>query len=302
MTNQPKVHTLDLNFQGLPGTIAAYLIPHSEGAALVECGPGSTITELTTALKAFHLEPKDISHVFLTHIHLDHAGAAGWLARQGAKIYVHPVGAPHLINPEKLLASATRLYGEMMDQLWGEFLSVPEENLVVLREGDTVEIDDFYLRAIETPGHASHHLAYRLGDICFSGDIGGVRLAGHALIRLPTPPPEFQPELWRKSILRLQRENFRQIAPTHFGIFADGEAHLTALMKGLDRIESWMELVMPKNYSLEQLRAAFIEWEHEDGLAQGLYELTLRDYETANPSFMSADGIQRYWKKFRTEN
>ena len=302
MTSFPTFHTIDLNFQGLPGTIAAYLIPHSGGAALVESGPGSTTSHLKAALKAYHLEIEDISHVFLTHIHLDHAGAAGWLAQHGAKIYVHPVGAPHLVNPEKFIASATRLYGDKMEQLWGDFLPVPEDKLVVLQDGDTVEIDSFQVRAIETPGHASHHLAYRLGDLCFSGDIGGVRLAEQQLIRLPTPPPEFQPELWRMSIRWLQAENFSHIAPTHFGIFADAEAHLASLMKGLERIESWIEAVMPENPPLDQLRQAFIAWEREDGLQQGLPETILRDYETANPSFMSADGILRYWKKVRLGN
>lgn len=300
MSNNSSVHTLDLNFQGLPGTIAAYLIPHTAGAALVESGPGSTIPHLQEALKYFHLSANDITHVFLTHIHLDHAGAAGWLARQGAKIHVHPVGAPHLVNPQKLLASASRLYGDRMDKLWGEFLPVPEDHLVILRDGDTIEIDDLQIHAIETPGHASHHLAYRLGDILFSGDIGGVRLAGNHLIRLPTPPPEFQPELWRQSIQRMQAEEIRAVAPTHFGIYYDGKAHLAGLEQGLRRIESWMEVTMPEDLPIDQLRERYIAWEQQDGVAQGLSQYTLRDYETANPSFMSADGIQRYWKKFRT--
>lgn len=301
MYSKPIIHTLDLNFQGLHGTIAAYLIPHSAGAALIECGPGSTIPALQAGLNDYHLEVKDITHVFLTHIHLDHAGAAGWLARQGANIYVHPVGAPHLVNPEKLLASATRLYGDLMDQLWGEFLPVPEDKLVVLEDGDTVNIDSYHLRAIETPGHASHHLAYVLGSTCFSGDIGGVRLAGNQSIRLPTPPPEFQPELWRESIKRLQKENCAQIAPTHFGIFTDADSHFKVLLRGLERIESWMETVMPDNLPLDELRKAFTTWEQEDGLGQGLSENTLRDYETANPSFMSADGILRYWNKYHNK-
>ncbi len=298
MNKQCSVQTLDLNFRDVPGTIAAFLVPHSGGAALIECGPGSTLPALKTALLAHHLTIQDITHVFLTYIHLDHAGAAGWLARQGADIYVHPVGAPHLLNPEKLLASAARLYGEMMDQLWGEFLPVPEEKLHILQDGDTVEIGPIHLRAIETLGHASHHFAYLLDGICFSGDIGGVRLAGHDLIRVPTPPPEFQPELWQQSIKRLQAEAITHIAPTHFGIFSDPESHLAALLKGLERIERWMQAVMPADPPLEELRQKYVRWENENATAQAAGDKGLHDYETADPSFMSADGIYRYWKKF----
>ena len=133
--NSPQVtegtiDTLDLNFCGFAGAIAAYLISHAHGAVLVECGPGSTVAALwKRRCSGMGLKTGDITDVLLTHIHLDHAGAAGWLARQGARIHVHPVGAPHLINPEKLLASASRIYGDSMQTLWGDFLPVPEDHL-----------------------------------------------------------------------------------------------------------------------------------------------------------------------------
>ncbi|RME07290.1 MAG: MBL fold metallo-hydrolase, partial [Anaerolineae bacterium] len=204
----PTIHTLDLNFQGAARAIAAYLIPHRHGGVLVECGPGSTTEALTAALAAHGLTPADISDVLVTHIHLDHAGAAGWMARQGARIHVHHVGAPHLVNPEKLLRSAGRIYGEMMGPLWGEFLPVPEENLNILHDNDEIEIEGLVFRALDTPGHAYHHMAYLFEDTCFSGDIGGVRITGSSArhIRLPTPPPEFHLELWRESVERLRGE------------------------------------------------------------------------------------------------
>src|SRR5690606_15095706 len=126
---QTRIVTLDLNFQGRPHAIAAYLIRDADSVVLIESGPGSTLPSLTAGLAAEGLSTRDVTHVLLTHIHLDHAGAAGWLANQGAEIYVHPVGAPHMLNPEKLLASATRIYGDRMDSLWGEFLPVPENKL-----------------------------------------------------------------------------------------------------------------------------------------------------------------------------
>ena len=128
---------------------------------------------------------KDVTHVFLTHIHLDHAGAAGYLANQGAQIFVHPLGAPHMLNPEKLINSATRIYGELMDTLWGQFLAVPADKLTVLQDGDEVAIGKLRLTALDTPGHAEHHFAYVLDDICFSGDVGAVR----KLVRIKVSKP-----------------------------------------------------------------------------------------------------------------
>ena len=133
---ETSIVTLDLNFQGLPQAIATYLIRHRDTAVLVECGPGSTLEALRAGLAANGLSPRDVTHVLLTHIHLDHAGAAGWMAAQGAKILVHPVGAPHLQNPEKLLRSAQRIYGDQMDALWGDFRPVPESSLQVPSDGE----------------------------------------------------------------------------------------------------------------------------------------------------------------------
>lgn len=300
-----QIQTLDLNFLGIPGTIAAYLIPHPHGAILIECGPGSTIPALQAALGEHGLTPGDISDVFLTHIHLDHAGAAGWLARQGARIHVHPVGAPHMLQPDKLLASAARIYGEQMDALWGEFLPVPADKLIVMQDGENAEIEGICLRALDTPGHANHHYAYIYEDICFSGDIGGVRLPGPAHLRLPMPPPELNLEKWRASLEKLKQEylagNYTRIAPTHFGIFKDTDWHLAALFDMLDEIEAWMEAVMPDRPGLDVLSDRFLEWSQERSLSQGINQELLQAYEAANPSWMSAQGLQRYWKKFRLD-
>src|SRR4030042_4609731 len=129
--NHGTVVTIDLKFMGRANAIAAYLIPHRRGAVLVECGPGSTTTALEVGLSENGFHAEDITDVLLTHIHLDHAGAAGWLARRGARIHVHSAGAPHLLDPEKLLSSAKRIYGDMMDRLWGDFLPVQAGQLNV---------------------------------------------------------------------------------------------------------------------------------------------------------------------------
>ena len=179
------IYTLDLNFQGIPGAIASYLIPHGHGALLVESGPGATVPALQAGLRQHGFSVKDVSAVLLTHIHLDHAGAAGWLASQGAQIYVHPVGAPHLLNPEKLLASARQISGDSMETLWGEFLAVPEERLSVVEDNQVIEVDGLRLRALDTPGHANHHHVYIYENFCFTGDVGN-SYARQALSQPPT--------------------------------------------------------------------------------------------------------------------
>ena len=294
-----SIHTLDLNFMGLPGAIAAYLLPHRHGAVLVECGPGSTLPYLCAALKAHGYSPADITDVLVTHIHLDHAGAAGWLARQGARVHVHPVGAPHLRNPDKLLTSAQRIYGDMLDTLWGEFLAAPADRLSVLSDGEVVEIDGLRFLALDTPGHADHHFAYLHGDTLFSGDIGGVRLAGIRHIRLPMPPPEFHLEKWVLSLERLERESFTRIATTHYGIHNDSAWHLGALRRTLVEVRDWMEAHLPFDPPLEELNTQFLAWARQRSERDGVDQVVLQAYETANPSWMSTHGIQRYWRKYR---
>jgi glyoxylase-like metal-dependent hydrolase (beta-lactamase superfamily II) len=291
--------TLDLNFQGKTQTIASYLIRHSTGAVLIESGPSSSLQGLQAGLAANGLSVRDVTHVLLTHIHLDHAGASGWLARQGAQIYVHPVGAPHLLNPEKLLASAARIYGDQMESLWGEFLPVPADQLKIPQNGEEIAVGNLRFIPVDTPGHANHHYAYLFEDICFSGDVGGVRIPGYQYLRLPMPPPELHFGKWRESITRLKKEKFKRIAPTHFGIFDDPVWQLNTVGQDLDSAERWLERVMTSQPGIEVLRNQFTEWMNDQGLEQGLNADAVRAYELANPPGMSADGLQRYWNKYR---
>lgn len=296
---QTPVYPLDLNFSNRKDTIAAYLIPYSGGAVMVESGPGSTIESLKAALEAHGLTPQDVTHLLLTHIHLDHAGAAGWLARQGAQVYVHPVGAPHMLDPQKLLASAQRLYGDKMESLWGRFLPVPPNKLTEVQDGQEILIGSLRFTGFFTPGHARHHVAYLFEDLCFTGDIGGVRIPGPLYLRLPLVPPETQIEDWRASLLKLRQIGFRRVAPTHFGIYDDAAAHLTLGLRNLEETERWLEAEMPGDPPIETLREHFVQWLREQGLAAGITEKNLELYDIANPTWMGADGLQRYWRKFR---
>jgi glyoxylase-like metal-dependent hydrolase (beta-lactamase superfamily II) len=295
-----RVVTLDLNFQGRPHAIASYLIRQGDSVVLVESGPGSTLLTLEAGLAKEGLSPADVSHVLLTHIHLDHAGAAGWLATQGADIYVHPIGAPHLLNPEKLIASATRIYGDRMDTLWGEFLPVPEDQLKVVNDAEEIVIGDLRFLPINTPGHAEHHYSYLFEDILFSGDVGGVRIPGYRYLRVPMPPPELHIERWHESVARLRKEKFTRIAPTHFGIFDDPDWQLDEVEKGLDSASRWMEQTMPSEPPIEELRQSFTDWMMAEGEKIGLNDEVVKAYQVANPLGMSADGLLRYWKKVKS--
>lgn len=294
-----SVITLDLNFQGRKHAIAAYGIPHSDGILLIECGPGSTLPGLRAALAEHGYSLRDVTHVLLTHIHLDHAGAAGCLAQEGAQVVVHPVGAPHLINPEKLLASAARIYGEMMDTLWGEFLPVPEGSLRLPKDAEEIVVGRLRFLPIYTPGHAEHHIVYLFEDVCFSGDVGGVRMPGFPYLRVPMPPPELHLERWRETIARLRGLKISRIAPTHFGIFDDAAWHLAEVDKNLVEAARWLERVMPADHAIEDLRRMFTEWMDEQGREMELSEDVIKSFDIANPLGMSADGLYRYWHKVR---
>ncbi len=296
---QTRIVTLDLNFQGRPHAIASYLIRHGDAVVLIESGPGSTLSALQAGLAQEGLSASDVTHVLLTHIHLDHAGAAGWLAKQGAEVYVHPVGAPHMLNPEKLIASATRIYGDRMETLWGEFLPVPQSQLKVANDAEEIVIGDLRFVPINTPGHAEHHYVYLFEDIAFCGDVGGVRIPGYQYLRVPMPPPELHIERWHDSIARLRREKFAHIAPTHFGIFDDVDWQLHEVEKGLDSAARWLEATMTSEPPIEQLRQSFTDWMMKEGEQIGLDDTVVKAYEVANPLGMSADGLLRYWKKVK---
>jgi glyoxylase-like metal-dependent hydrolase (beta-lactamase superfamily II) len=297
-----RLHTLDLHFQDRPHTIASYLLPHADGATLIETGPGSTAAMLQARLAEHGLTPNDISEVLLTHIHLDHAGAAGWLADDhGATVYVHQIGTSHLANPERLLRSAKRIYGDDMDTLWGTMRPVPEDQLVSLSDGDTIDLGDLQAKALDTPGHASHHLSYVIDDVCFTGDVGGVRLPGESYVELPLAPPEIDFDAWRSSLSHLrdalQRHGVTHLAPTHFGLYDDVTAHLDRLEAALDRADVWAADTLPDVADDEDaLQEATTTWMRAQAADEGVDDATWELYELANPSWMAALGLRRYWK------
>lgn len=293
------VHTLDLNFQNQHDAIASFLVPYSGGAILVESGPGSTIEGLKAALAEHGYKVSDVTHLLLTHIHLDHAGAAGWLAKHGAEVYVHPRGAPHMIDPRKLIASATRIYRDDMARLWGDFLAVPEAQIHTPEDGERITIGDTEFIAHHTPGHANHHIAYGYGNLVFSGDIGGVRMPNCQYVRLPLVPPELHLGKWQASLEHLLEQDYQRIAPTHFGIFNDAEEHLQEALRVISATNEWLAKVMPSDPELDELGQKFEVWMYQEAEAAGVSKQDLKTYALSNPLHMSATGIARYWKKYK---
>jgi len=292
-----QIYPLDLNFQDTPQGIAAYLVVGPGGPVLVETGPASTLGTLKARLAEHGCSPADIRDVLVTHIHLDHAGAAGWWARQGANVYVHHVGAPHLVDPSRLLTSAKRIYGDAMDRLWGETLPVPAERIRALQDGDRIRAGGLTFIALDTPGHATHHLVYRLEDVAFTGDAAAVRFPGSPFISLPAPPPEFNREAWHSTLARLRGEGFSTIYPTHFGPLNEVREHLEALAALIDRSAEFVRTRIEDGLERDALAEEYLGWVRERAYAQSRSEEEFQRNEIVNPTSMSVDGIMRYWRK-----
>lgn len=297
----PGIHRVDLRWMGVPGQVAAYLVDGgADGFAVVETGPASTLPTLLAAVRALGRDPADITHVLVTHVHLDHAGGAGLLLEHAprARVHVHPVGAPHLADPSRLLASAARIYGDRMDEMWGEMRPVPKDRLVILADGDEVRIGERILRAVETPGHAWHHHAYHDPEarVVITGDSAGIRMGGAPHVRPPTPPPDIDVARWQRTIDRLRSLRAERLLLTHFGGASDVDWHLADLSARLADWARWIERQAAADPAAvtEALRRKL---EAEVLAAMGSSE-TAAAYEQAVPSAMMAAGLLR-WLKVR---
>lgn len=289
-------HLVDLQFQGASGVIACYVLESSEGPILVDPGPSSTLGTLRAGLQGLGSSLSEVRHVLLTHVHLDHAGSAGSIAREsGATVYVHSRGAPHLVRPERLLASATQIYGEHMDQLWGSMPAVPEGQLVTLEGGEVLSLGGVTLEALYTPGHAVHHVAWRSGDELFCGDVAGVRLAEAQTPRAPTPPPDINLEVWRESVARLQALDARVVHLTHFGSYSDVRAHWQRLLVNMERDAEVVREGLSDGQDLESLTHDFVIRLEAELNSEGA-DLVER-MRFACPAWMSVQGLTRYWRK-----
>lgn len=292
---------LDLHFQGRTHAIASYLFTDGSDAALIETGPSSTISGLMAGLESAGVRPEQVTKLLLTHIHLDHAGAAGVLTRMlpNAVVYVHEAGAPHMVDPSKLLSSATRIYGAEMDRLWGEVAPVPEARLVVLADGASVDVPGASLQSIYTPGHASHHIAYWDAEArtVYTGDVAGVRLPGVPAVLPPTPPPDLDLDLWSQSIDRLLALRPEVLYLTHFGDVTDVERHFEELRS---RLYEWRDLLLEAARSgMPEPDMAVLLEEHADrSLSETVDDPEVRArFRLVSGYAMNVSGFMRYFRK-----
>jgi glyoxylase-like metal-dependent hydrolase (beta-lactamase superfamily II) len=276
----PQPALIDLHHQGNEHSVGSYLLDTDDGPALFDCGPTSTIPALKAGLAEHGLELTDVRHLLLSHIHLDHAGAAGTLVREHPALQVHvsEIGAPHLIDPERLERSARRLYGATFDTLWGELAPVPRENIRVA--GDRV----VGLACFPTPGHASHHVCYLDRDgTLYAGDAAGVRIQPGRFVMPPTPPPDLDVVGWQQTIEDLERRDPERLALIHFGVADDPQRHLAEL-----RLElyDWADFV--RGGASEDEFVAYVRAELRDAGERAQY------YDTAMPLWQSYRGLKRW--------
>ncbi|MGH2746297.1 MAG: MBL fold metallo-hydrolase [Actinomycetota bacterium] len=299
--SEPRI--IDTEMHGHPGITAAFLV-EGEKIALVETGPKSRVHTVLTGLDRLGIDHLD--WIVVTHIHLDHAGAAGTLARHfdDAQVAVHGVGAPHLVDPTKLWQSAARIYGDEMERLWGGIDPIPEERIRVIEDGDKIDLGGRSLQAIETPGHAYHHHAY-LDDatgILFTGDALGVRLPDVGFVRPATPPPEFHLEKAIASIERIRLLKPASLWLTHFGPHDRGESPMSVdglcgeSAASLERWAGWVRSARAHTSDLDEAarlvrEAARTEYE------KVLSDDTLARMESTSSYWMNTWGYMRYLDK-----
>ena len=302
---RPGLWQISLPFLMEEGIVGSYLLAGNDELALIDPGPGSMDSALLEAVHTAGFIPQDITHILLTHIHLDHAGGAGLLLQQtpNARVYVHSIGAPHIIDPTRVVASAARIYGERMQQLWGPIVAIPADKITMLEDGDTLAVAGRHLQVFYTPGHAIHHVVFydQVTGELFTGDVAGVRLQGIDYVRPPTPPPDLDLESWTESIKIIRDLHPEVLYLGHFGPTRNVEHHLSRLQ---EKLYAWGELVLAALREGKDERAIIdlLIARTEPELRQATSsEQDLRRYEIATNYPMTAQGYIRYWNKKHPE-
>jgi glyoxylase-like metal-dependent hydrolase (beta-lactamase superfamily II) len=292
---------LDLTFRQTPRIIATAVLQAADGVALLDPGPSSTLPTLRRELAGAGVGMDDITTIVLTHIHLDHAGATGTLVRENPrlKVFVHEVGAPHLVNPEKLLASAARLYGDAMDALWGEVRPVDPQVIVPLKGGERITTAGRDLDVVYTPGHASHHVSYFNADsgIAFVGDTAGIKRAANGFVLPPTPPPDVDLEAWQVSLGRIEAWRPATLFLTHFGPSASPPAVHLAEMREHLALTADLARASLKRDEPDEVREAWFTEQIRQELRRRLGDRDARAYEVAGRFDLNWRGMARYLRK-----
>jgi glyoxylase-like metal-dependent hydrolase (beta-lactamase superfamily II) len=300
---------VDTQFQGERDIIASYLLTGERGLALIDAGSAASVDALLAGIRAAGFNPAEMTHLILTHVHLDHAGAAGPLVRAlpHAQVYVHRIGAPHLIDPSRLISSARRIYGDQMEALWGHMEPVPADRLVIVDDGDEMRVGSRTLRALYTPGHAIHHIALydAAHGVAFPGDVAGVSIEGIDFVRPPTPPPDLSLEDWDASISHLEALRLDRLYLPHFGEVRSVARHFTELRS---RLHAWGDIAlagMREGKDALAIAGDFARTSDPDIAAHahkgGDAVAAMHRYELATNYLMSAQGYIRYYQKHHPE-
>ena len=299
----PGTSIIDVEFLGHKEAVASCLLEGAGELALVDCGPTTCLPVLRAQLAERGIAVTDLTALLLTHIHFDHAGAAGTLVRENPllRIYVHDRGAAHMSDPTKLLNSATRLYGGALNKMFGEFLSVPGGNLHVLSGGENFSVAGRKMEVAYTPGHASHHVSYfdQSTGIAFTGDTTGLRAQGCDVVAPLTPPPDIDLDIWEASLKEIARRKPQRIFLTHYGPYSDVPQHLERTREGLRR---WAERARDilSRHPDESAQIAEFNAAAQKEFAQLLPEKSTWRYTAGSNPTLSWYGLARYWRK-RTE-
>jgi glyoxylase-like metal-dependent hydrolase (beta-lactamase superfamily II) len=293
------IEYIDLNFRGSNRVIATAVLMGPDGVTLVDPGPTSCLPALEDGLRQRGLTLRDVRNLLITHIHLDHAGATGSIVERvpSMRVHVHERGAPHMIDPAKLLASATRLYGDQMDTLWGAFLPVPAASVNVLKGGERLEAAGTTLRVAYTPGHAKHHVSFldETTGTAYVGDTGGIRVSGDYLIA-PTPPPDIDLAAWRESLTVIEAWQPVSLFLTHFGVVNGAKAHLARFRETLTAQAEAVRQSLAAGSTDETRTQVFVEQMRRD-VRQAMPEHEARATELAAPFDQLWQGLARYWSK-----
>jgi glyoxylase-like metal-dependent hydrolase (beta-lactamase superfamily II) len=299
----PPNQVIDTRMHGIPGITGAFLVT-DEKTALIETGPKSTVQHVLGGLRDTGIESLD--WIIVTHIHLDHAGAAGTLAKHfpEARVAVHEAGVRHLIDPSKLWSSAARIYGDAMERMWGGIDPIPEARIVSLSDGDKIELGDTTLQAVDTPGHAGHHHAFldASSGIAFVGDALGVRLPDVGVMRPATPPPEFNLELAVTSIERISQLEPTEIYLTHFSSPAHGtnpsppQAVCNEAIEALRTWANWIEEARMQTTELDEVTRLITE-RSRSAMGERVTEDAIKRMDQTTSYAMNTSGYMRYFDK-----
>lgn len=290
---------IDLQFRGSPRVIATPLLSGPDGVTVIDPGPTSCLPALEAGLRDRGLSLRDVRTLLLTHIHLDHAGATGTILERvpGIRVYVHELGAPHMIDPAKLLASAARLWGDEMEALWGAFLPVPPSQVTALAGGERLQLAGRSLQVAYTPGHAKHHVSFldEQSGLAYVGDTAGIRVAGDHMLA-PTPAPDIDIEAWQQSLDRIDAWHPVSLFLAHFGPVTPARAHIARYRLVLAaQAEAVRELMRSGLTEDERIRVFADQLRKE--ARRHLPEREARATELAAPFEQLWYGLARYWQK-----